>query len=384
MFTNDPVIFSLFDQLPDPRRTSANFKYPLKEIILIALCATIANCETWEEIVDFGVERREWFEQFLELKNGIPSHDTFGRVIAALDTAKFFECLQGWVTQLQLDMQGKGIHIDGKTARHSFDNASNKQALHMVSAWVDEHKVCLGQVATDAKSNEITAIPMLLDLLNIKGAVVTLDAMGCQEKITKAIIEKEADYVITAKDNQPSLVKAIATQFSIYEDNDYKDREVRSAKSLSRSRGRIQERVVTVAPVPESIKAMKKFAGIKSIGMVYRHREPVNPDNPRAIKVSDTVTYFISSLPPTASLIAKHVNKHWTVENSLHWSLDVTFTEDKSRIRKGFAPEIMASLKRFVITLLKRDTSMPKKSMKRKRKVAAMNSDSLEAILFGI
>ncbi|MCL4162722.1 UNVERIFIED_CONTAM: hypothetical protein GTU68_018161 [Idotea baltica] len=369
--------------MPEPRRAWANYRYPLNEIIVVALCATIANCETWDEIEDFGNERLEWFEQYLELQHGIPSHDTIARVISALDTAKFFECLQEWVTQLQLDIQGKGIHIDGKTARRTFDHKNNKKALHMVSAWVDEHKVCLGQLATEEKSNEITAIPMLLELLNIKGGVVTLDAAGCQEKITKVIIAQEADYVITAKDNQPKLVQAIAEQFSKYEDNEYKDREVRSTRTKSRSRGRIQEQVVTVAPVPDSIKSMKKWQGIKTIGMVYRHREAINKDNPRAIKESDNVTYFISSLPPTASKVAKHVNKHWTVENSLHWSLDVTFTEDKSRIRKGNSPEIMASLRRFVLTLLKRDTSMPKKSMKRKRKIAAMNSNSLAAILFG-
>ena len=384
MLTNDRAIFTLFDRLPEPRRTCANFRYPLNEIVVIALCATIANCETWDEIEDFGNERIDWFKQYLDLEHGVPSHDTIGRVISLLDTAKFFECLQDWVTQLQLDLKGRGIHIDGKAARRSFDQASNKKPLHMVSAWVDEHKVCLGQLATEEKSNEITAIPMLLDLLNIKGAVVTLDAMGCQEKITEAIIAKEADYVITAKDNQPRLVAAIARQFSEYEDRDNQDREVRTARKKTRSRGRIQEQVVTVAPVPDSIKAMNKWQGIKTIGMVYRHREAINKNNPRAIKESDNVTYFISSLPPTASKVIQYVNKHWTVENSLHWSLDVTFTEDQSRIRKGSSPEIMASLRRFVITLLKRDTSMPKKSMKRKRKVAALNSAALEAILFGV
>ena len=384
MLTNQRVIFSLFDRLPDPRRQSANFKYPLNEIIVIALCATIANCETWEEIKDFANERKEWFQQYLELKNGLPSEDTIARVISMLDTAKFFECLQDWVTQLQLDLQGKGIHLDGKTARHSFDHKNNQKALHMVSAWVDEHKVCLGQLATEQKSNEITAIPMLLELLDIQGAVVTLDAMGCQEKITETIIAKEADYVITAKKNQPSLLSAIQEQFQEYAAGDFQDRKVRSHRTDSRSRGRIQKNVVTVAPVPESIQAMDKFAGIRTIGMVRRHREAIHKDNPKAIKESDNVTYFISSLPPTASKVARHVNKHWTVENSLHWSLDVTFTEDRSRIRKGSAPEIMSSLRRFVISLLKRDTSMPKKSMKRKRKVAAMNSDALEAILFGI
>ena len=384
MSTGSIETFSCFETLTDPRRQFGNFQHSLFDIIVLALCGTICYCETWEDIEDFGKERQEWLGKYLELKNGIPGHDTIARVISRLDTADFFECLQQWIVGLQLELKGRGVHIDGKTARHSFDNASNLKAMHMVSAWVDEVSLCLGQVATDQKSNEITAIPLLLEMIEIKGAVVTLDAMGCQEKIVDKIVEREADYVITAKNNQPKLCKAIAEQFEQYFEDDLRDKAVRSNKQVSRDRGRLAERTVIVAPVPASIKATGKWAKIKTIGMVHRHREATNKDNPRGIKETDHATYFISSLPPNASLVAKHVNKHWTVENKLHWTLDVTFTEDKSRVRKGSAPAIMGSLRRFVLSLLKRDTSMPKTSLKRKRLRAALNTDKLEAILFGV
>ena len=384
MFTKCGVKFSCFESLVDPRRPFANFQHRLLDIVVLALCATICYCETWEDIEDFGNERKEWLGKYLSLEGGIPSHDTIARVISRLDTATFYECLQSWIDSLKLDLTGKGIHVDGKTARHSFDGASNLKAMHMVSAWVDELSICLGQVATDEKSNEITAVPMLLEMLKIKGAVVTLDAMNCQQKIVEQIVEQEADYVITVKDNQPTLATAIADRFEDYFENNSQDRSVRSHRRQSRTRGRIAEQTVTVAPVPEEIKAMNKWKGIQSIGMVYRHREPIHSGNPRAIPESDHVTYFISSLRPTASLISKYVSKHWTVENSLHWTLDVTFTEDKSRIRKGSAPAIMGALRRFVLSLLKRDTSLPKTSLKRKRLRATLNTDTLDAILSAI
>lgn len=381
MLTRLAENFTCFESLTDPRRPAGNLRHNLLDIIVLALCGTICFCDTWDEIEDFGNERIDWLKKYLTLENGIAGHDTIARVMSRLDTAEFFRCLQAWIDGLQLDLKGRGIHVDGKTARRSFDHDSNLKSLHMVSAWVDELSVCLGQLATDQKSNEITAIPLLLELLHIKGGVVTLDAMGCQEKIVKQIVASEADYVVTVRDNQPTLHREIVDAFVAQIDNPTPDFRSHSQKSVSR--GRKVERVVKVGPVPQSIKDLNKWAGIKTIGMVYRHREPVNGDNPRAIKETDRVTYFISSLRPTASLLARYVHKHWSVENSLHWTLDVTFTDDRSRIRKGTAPAIMSSLRRFAISLLRRDTSMPKTSIKRKRKRAAMNINNLEAVLFG-
>ncbi len=261
--------------------------------------------------------------------------------------------------------------------------------MHMVSAWVDELSPCFGQVVTEQKSNEITEIPMLLEMLEIKGTVVTLDAMVCQEKIVDKIIEKKAGYVITVKNNQPKLRLAIAGAFADafeqYLEDDLKDKAVRARKYESRDRGRLAQRTVTVAPVPEAMQASGKWKNIKkTIGMVYRHREAFNTDNPRAISESGHMTCFISSLKPTASLVAKHLTKHWTVENKLHWTLDKTFKEVRSRIRKGSSPAIMGSLRRFALSLLNRDTSMPKTSLKRKRLRAALNTDKLEAVLFSV
>jgi len=382
MLTKPCATFSCFESLVDPRRTSANFRHDLIDIMVLALCGTVCYCETWEELEDFGKEREDWLRKYLSLNNGIPSHDTIARVIARLEPSAFLGCLQQWIDGLCLDLAGKGIHVDGKTMRHSFDGTNNLKALHMVSAWVDDLNLCLGQVATDQKSNEITAVPALLELLEIKGAVVTLDAMNCQQKTVEQIVDQEADYVITVKDNQPTLHEEVRQQFVEYFEGDEQDRRFRRHRRKARSRGRKTEEMVIVAPVPESIRAMGKWKGIQSIGMVHRHREPVNPENPRAIPESDHVTFFISSLRPTASLIAKHVSKHWTVENSLHWTLDVTFTEDRSRVRKGAAPAILGSLRRFVLSLLKMDTSMPNTSLKRKRLRAALNTDNLEAVLF--
>lgn len=384
MLTKAAENFTCFECLAEPRRTSGNFQHELIDIVVLSVCATICYCETWDEIEDFGDERIDWLRKYLTLSNGIPGHDTIARVMSRLDTAEFFQCLQAWIDHLQMDLRGKGVHIDGKTLRRSFDHDSNLKALHMVSAWVDEESVCLGQIATDQKSNEITAVPLLLDLIKIKGAVVTLDAMGCQQKIVAKIVDKKADYVVTVKKNQPRLHDLIADQFIEFFENDEVDRKFRSNRKRSVSRGRKTERLITVAPVPKTIKTCGKWKGIQTIGMVYRHREPIRGDNPRATRETDHVTYFISSLPPTARLVAKYVDKHWSVENSLHWTLDVTFTEDSSRIRKDAAPAIMGSLRRFALSLLRRDTSMPKTSIKRKRKRAAMNTDKLEAVLFGL
>ena len=381
MLTKPCVNFSCFESLTDPRRPFGNLRHDLIDIVVIALCGTICCCETWDDMEDFAHERHEWLSQYLSLPNGIPGHDTIARVISSLDSTAFLKCLQQWIESLGVNLKGRGIHIDGKTARRSFDSQSNLKALHTVSAWVDELNICLGQVATDEKSNEITAVPALLELLEIKGGVVTLDAMNCQQKTVEQIIEQKADYVITVKGNQPTLHDAIRQRFLDDFEADERDPSVRSHRRETRSRGRLGEQVVTVAPVPAAIRKTGKWKGIKSIGMVYRSREAAYPERPRSIPSSEHITYFISSLKPTASLIAKYLHRHWTVENSLHWTLDVTFTEDHSRVRKGTAPAILGALRRFVISLLKRDTSMPKTSLKRKRFRAALNTDNLEAIL---
>lgn len=382
MISTTPVIFTSFESLPDPRADGRNKKHNLHEMVIIALCATIAGADSWTDVEHFGKQKIDWFRGFLELEHGVPSHDTFGRVFAGLDTNSFSTALQDWIEQLQLDLQGQGVHIDGKTARRSFDAATGRAALHLVSAWADGLNLCLGQVATEEKSNEITAVPMLLELLSIRGAVVTLDAMNCQRKTVAKIRDCGADYLVTVKKNQETLHDEIEKAFLEFGEDNYSSRRCRSHKVTQKTRGRIQERTVIVAAAPRSLKETGRWADIATIGMVYRHRES-DPDSvsSKEIKETDSVTYFISSLPPTAKRVAKYVRSHWSVENDLHWTLDVTFTEDASRIRNGNGQEIMAGFRRLALSMLKRDTSLGKRSVRSKRKVAGWNNQALKSIL---
>lgn len=384
MLTAAPVIFTTFENLPDPRADGGNKQHSLYEIVVVTLCATICGAETWADVERFGWEKIDWFKSFLKLQNDIPSHDTIGRVFAALDTAAFNVCLQDWIEHLQLDLQGQGVHIDGKTVRRSFDAATNRKALHLVSAWADGLSLCLGQVATDEKSNEITAVPMLLELIEVGGAVVTLDAMNCQRKTVAKIRDKQADYLITVKKNQEALFQEIEKAFLEFGEDNFKSRRSRSHTTTRKTRGRIEERTVTVAAAPGSLKKSGRWADIATIGMVYRHRE-VDPESTskKPVKESDYVTYFISSLPPKAKLVESYVSKHWTVENRLHWTLDVTFTEDASRIRKGNGQEIMGGFRRLALSILKRDTSLKNESIRGKRLIAGWNNQTLTGIIAG-
>lgn len=385
MLTKMPEIFSVFENLPDPRRDGANKQHKLFDMVFIALCGTICGCDTWTDVERFGLEKEDWFRKFLELPQGIPSHDTFGRVFAALDTHAFNVCLQDWIDQLRLELKGRGIHLDGKTMRHSFDSATNKKALHMVSAWVNDLSICLGQVATDEKSNEISAVPLLLELLDVEGGVVTLDAMNCQRKTVATIRDKKADYVITVKGNQPALHALIDDMFAEFGEDNYKSNKVRSHRTKRKSHGRIEERTVYVAAAPRTLKESGRWSGIQTVGMVYRRREEDGGvSRAQPLTTSDRATFFISSLPPKAKLVSRYVHDHWTVENKLHWTLDVTFSEDASRIRKGNGQEIMGNFRRLALSILKRDTSLAKQSIRGKRLIAGWSETALEAIIAGI
>ena len=382
MLTADSPIFTSFRSLPDPRRPAANLKHDLFDMVALTLCAIICNANTWVDVERFGLTRIDWLRTFLKLENGIPSHDTLGRTFAALDTHAFSACVAEWIDRLQLELKGKGVHIDGKVARHSFDTASGQSGLHMVSAWCNELSVCLGQVSTEEKSNEITAVPMLLDLLEIRGAVVTLDAMNCQKKTVAKIRDKEADYVVTVKSNQGNLYQEIDQQFLELGEANYPLKKCSQHTTTQTKRGRVEERTVIVMAAPRQLKDDGKWADIKTIGMVYRHREhdPKSP-NCKPVEETDHVTYFISSLPPKAEPISGYVREHWSVENSLHWSLDVTFGEDASRIRKGKGQEIIGAFRRLALSILRRDTSLPKQSIRGKRFIASLNPKALEAII---
>lgn len=366
------AIRETFANLPDPRveRTKLHL---LSDMVVIALCAAICGANSWADVERFGEAKIDWLLRFLDLPNGIPSHDTFSRVFARLDTSEFLTCLHNWLRSLGLALKEKHVAIDGKTLRRSFDKAAGKSPLHLVSAWASDLRISLGQVAVDDKSNEITAVPQLLAVLELTGAVVTLDAMHCQKATTAAIKAKGADYVLTVKDNQPNLHAMIGDLFLEYAEHDYKVPGMRIYKKSERSHGRNERREHYVVPAPPALQESLQWIGVKTIGMIYRRREVGG-------KTQEETTYFISSLPPEVKRLARLVRGHWGIENSLHWTLDVTFGEDQSRIRKGQGPEIASIFRRLALMLLEQDTS-EKDSIRGKRLKAGWNTDILERIL---
>lgn len=371
MLTKSTNIFTIFSALSDPRQ-QAKVEHRLDEMIFMALCGAICGIDTWTDLEEFVRVKIKWFRKYLTLNNGVPSHDTFGRVFARLDTEEFYECLQRWVESLAVCLQGQGVHIDGKTLRRSFDTAGDTEALKTVSAWASEAGLCLGQVAVDEGSNEITAVPKLLKLLEISGAVVTLDAMHCQKDTARAIRDKDADYLLTVKGNQPELKAMIEGLFERHAEDGFRDTRVRTHKTREKGHGREEFRACTVAPAPAMLRK-QGWVDARTVGMIYRSR---------TVKGEETceVVYFLSSLPPQVRRIAKHLRNHWTVENQLHWSLDVTFAEDACRIRKGAGPELAAGFRRIALSMIKRNTSR-KASLRAKRLIAGWDETFLEEIL---
>jgi len=371
MLTKSHDIITIFRALSDPRQ-QAKVEYPLHEMIFMALCGAVCGVDSWTDIEEFANVKIDWFRKYLPLDHGVPSHDTFGRVFALLDTDEFYECLRQWIKTLAASLQGQGVHIDGKTLRRSFDTAT--KALTMVSAWAGEQGLCLGQVAVDKDSNEITAVPQLLKLLDISGAIVTLDAMHCQKTTARAIREKDADYVLTVKGNQPELKRLIESLFERHAEDGFRDSRVREHQTREKNRGREEFRAYTVAPAPAALRD-EGWADVRTVGMVYRSRKVQG-------KETSEVVYFISSLPPKVRALAKHLRDHWKVENQLHWSLDVTFSEDASRIRTGNGPELAGAFRRIALSMLKRNTTR-KASLRAKRLVAGWDEAFLEEILSG-
>jgi predicted transposase YbfD/YdcC len=363
--------FSVFEPLDDPR--APNSLHPLLSLIAIAVCATVAGCDSYADVERFAHMRRHWFAEFLDLPQGIPSHDTFSRVFARLDTAQFFLCVQRWLSAVSDSLDGQTVAIDGKTLRGSFDTAAGRSPLHLVSAWACGQRLSLGQIAVDQKSNEITAVPQLLELLELRGAVVTLDAMHCQRETAQAIVAREAEYVITLKDNQPTLLADVSAHFIDLAERDYSPTEVKRHKTVEKSHGRWERREYYVCQLPESLRRKHRWSGLRTIGMVYRERTTGEA-------VQTETSYFISSLPARVRTLSKHVRDHWGIENRLHWSLDVTFSEDRSRIRKGDGPEIAATLRRLALSIVQQDTTL-KESLRGKRLMAGWNEQVLARMI---
>ena len=362
-----------FASLTDPRRGKVT--YPLINILTIALCATIAGADDFVAIADWARQKRDWLGQFLDLSSGIPSHDRFNAIFRALKPEPFERCLVSWITELHKVSAGHLLAIDGKTMRQSFDKATAKSALHMVSVWATASKISLGQVAVAEKSNEITAIPQLLDLVEIAGALVTIDAMGCQVEIAGKIVEKQADYVLAVKGNQPTLHDGIVEFFLDQMDDDFARVAVSRHETQEQGHGREEHRTYYVCDVPEDLPDASRWKGLKQIGVAIS-------DTVRSGKPCDDVRYDILSQKVSARSFGAAVRGHWGIENSLHWQLDMSFGEDRCRVRKDHADANLAALRRMGLGLLKIEKTR-KVGIKNKRLVAAWDIDYLRQVLFG-
>ena len=356
-----------FAALKDPRQR-VKVLYPLPEILLLVLCATIVGADDFVEIQHWGEIHIDFLRRFLPYKHGIPSHDALNDLMNALNPALFSACFVNWVNGLR-DSDPDIIAVDGKTSRRTHARSKGRQPLHMVSAWASRQRLVLGQQATDIKSNEITAIPRLLERLELKGALVTIDAMGCQTKIAATILERGADYLLAVKDNQPALHDDIKRYF-----DDAPASELETLQTTDGDHGRIEVRRHTVSHKVDWLADDSRFRGIKTIAMVESLVE-------RNGETSCERRYYIASAFLLAVLFANAVRCHWHIENRLHWVLDVIFHEDLSRLRTAHGPHNMATVRHMVMNLLR--SAKPGKSLKVRRKVAGWDPDYLHAILQG-
>jgi predicted transposase YbfD/YdcC len=362
-----------FSELTDPRRREPT--YPLLNIVVMALCAVISGCDDFVSITQWANMKKDWLAKFLDMSSGVPSHDRFNAIFAALKPAEFEKCLLSWITSLQEVTGGQVIAIDGKTLRGSYDKASSKSAIHMVSAWASANHISLGQVVVDAKSNEITAIPQLLELLEISGSLVTIDAMGCQVEIAEKIVAAGADYVLAVKGNQPTLLAGIESFFMDHLDDEFARVQASQHETNEKGHGREERRSYFACDVPEDLPDADRWQGLKRIGLTIS-------ETLRGEKPTMEVRCYIMSRKLTAKQFATAVRGHWSIENSLHWQLDVTFGEDKSRVRQGHADTNCSLLRRSALSLLKNEKTA-KVGVKNKRLMAGWNETYLEKVLFG-
>jgi predicted transposase YbfD/YdcC len=360
--------------LDDPRDERGK-EHLLLDIVTIAICAVICGAESWTDIEEYGRAKINWLNTFLALPNGIPTHDTFARLFARLDPEQMQQCFMSWIAVISRLTQGEIIAIDGKTVRGSYDSGNGKAAIHMVSAWASANRLVLGQRQVDAKSNEITAIPQLLAVLSIAGCIVTIDAMGCQREIATAIIDQGADYVLALKDNQPSLLEDVQWLFEQAESVQFQQVEQDATQSIDKGHGRIEVRRCWTLSGSELDYLVQKsnWKGLQTLAMVESERRCNG-------KVSIERRYYLSSLGQDAAVIAKAVRSHWSIENGLHWVLDVSFGEDGCRIRKDHAPQNMSLLRQMALNLLGQDKST-KVGIKAKRKKAGWDDAYLVKIL---
>lgn len=370
---NRPSIATFFEDLPDPR-VERTRRHLLLDIIVISILAVIAGADSWEEIAHYGHVKQRWLEQFLRLPAGIPSAHTFRRVFTALDVEAFNRCFIEWAKWLVKSTDGKLVAIDGKTLRGSYRQEGKKDMRHIVSAWVGQNHVVFGQLAVEEKSNEITAIPRLIEMLELRGATVTIDAMGCQHKIVDAVIAQEADYLIAVKDNQPKLAEEVETAFATAEITKEQLPPTAKYQTIDTGHGRHEVRTITVLDAAGRLSDEQEWTGLRSL---------VRVESERTIKGkrSQEERYYISSATPNAQVLADCVRGHWGIENTQHWTLDVAFDEDRNRTRSKNAPDNFAILRRIALNILKAETSKKRRSMKLKRHLAGWDDSYLLEVL---
>lgn len=361
-----------FSKLEDPRRDQKKSKHKLIDVIVIAVCASLCGIDEFEGMAVWAKAKETWLRQFLELPNGIPSHDTINRIFAKINPKLFQACFLEWIKDVAELCGGTVIAIDGKTLRRSFDRASGKSALHMVSAWATANKLVLGQVAVDDKSNEIKAIPKLLEALDLKGCLVTIDAIGTQRDIAESIVAAKADYTLALKKNQKSLHQDVVSAFSRLDPSVLDEKDIRS--KVDAGHGRRELRQYFLITDIDEIKERHQWPGLASIGMV------------RSVRITDKMAveerYYINSYESDVRRFASAVRDHWGIE-SLHWQLDVSmFGEDDCRVRKDHAPENLAVLRRMAVNLLARDTD--KLSTRKKMLHCMLDHERLAKVLTSI
>lgn len=372
MYNGNQSLITILSKVPDDRQ-QAKVLHSLVDILFISIVATIAGADDWQCIEDFAEAKADWFRKFIPLANGVPSHDTIERIFKQIDPKIFLQCFMEWTQLIAKIVQNGIIAIDGKTMRGSYDDVNGKKALHMVSAWFSENGITYGQIKTSEKSNEITAIPELIALLDLTGQIVTMDAMGTQKDIAEKIINKKGDYVLALKGNHPVLYEEVKQFFT--EVQDPKFRELYSINTYTKKEkghGRIECREYYITSKLKWLDARKEWKQLTSIGMAVYHSEK------DGVKTSEA-RYFLCSIAADPEKFAYAVRRHWGIE-SMHWSLDVTFNEDSKRVRKDNAPENLALLHKFAFNVLKLEKTR-KRSLKGKRFIASLRLDYLEKVL---